>query len=98
MLDNLKISLRARHKGNKSHKPELKADNLYLIDWTNISIGQKPRANRELKQPGTTSLTRTREFAHLHVHFHIFLYISQTFSSNQRREMTFFAIVFVWTK
>ena len=27
MLDNLKISLRARHKGNKSHKPELKADN-----------------------------------------------------------------------
>ena len=27
MLDNLKISLPARHKGNKSHKPELKADN-----------------------------------------------------------------------
>mgnify|MGYP006973389897 CR=1 FL=1 len=28
----------------------------------------------------------------------MFFYISHMFSSNQRREMTCFAIVFVWTK
>ena len=63
MLHNLKISPPAKHKGNKSRKPELKADNHYLFDWTKISIGQKSRANRELKQPRQRRQER-HEFAY----------------------------------
>ena len=63
MLDSLKISPRAKHKRNKSHKPELKSDNPHLFDRTKISIGQKSRANRELKQPRQRRQER-HEFAY----------------------------------
>ena len=89
MLDNLKISPRPKHKGNKSHKPEPKAGSPYLFDWTKISIGQKPRANRELKQPGTTTLTRTREFAYYHVHFHIFVHFTHVLVQSTTRNDLF---------
>ena len=73
MLDSLKISPRAKHKGNKSHKAELKADNPYLFNLT----GQRYQSDRsqELTENLSNRDNVAKNVTNLHINMCIFILI-----------------------